>query len=81
MSKTIILTAVLLALLLNLSGCAKGPTIDEIAFADVAQKTHSALVPETQKAEWAQSWWMPRHDAVNARVAQGNVDLIIFFCA
>jgi beta-glucosidase len=49
----------------------------EVAFADVALKSHSAVTPETQKAKWSQSWWMPRHNAVNERVAKGNIDLIL----
>jgi beta-glucosidase len=59
-------------LLLNLSGYANQPTPADIAFASVAQKTHSALGSVQQE-----SWWMPRHNAVNARVAQGNVDLLM----
>jgi len=58
-------------------GCDAQPTAGEIAFAEVAAKSHSALLPETQKASWAQSWWMPRHNEINERVAQGNVDLIM----
>ena len=72
-SKTTILTAVLLALLLNLSGCATCPTPADIAFADVAQKSHSAVTPGPRKGKW----WVPRHEAVNERVAQGNVDLLM----
>jgi beta-glucosidase len=72
-SKTTTLAIVLLALLLNLSGCATQPTPADIAFAAVAQKTHSALAPEPQ----TEDWWMPRHEAVNKRVAQGNVDLLL----
>lgn len=72
-SKTTILTAVLLALLLNLSGCATQPTPADIAFASVAQKSHSALAPESRSADW----WMSRHKAFNQRIAKGNVDLIL----
>ena len=72
-SKTTILTALLLALLRTLSGCAAAPTPAEIAFADVAQKTHSAVVPKSR----GNQWWISRRNAVNARVAQGNVDLIM----
>ena len=72
-SKTTTLAIVLLALLLNISGCATQPTPADIAFAAVAQKTHSALAPEPVTSDW----WMPRHEAVNKRVAQGNVDLLL----
>lgn len=58
-------------------GCAIEPSSAEVAFAEVAAKSHSAVTPETQKAPWAKSWWMPRHNQVNARVARGNVDLIM----
>lgn len=75
-SKTTILTVLLLALLLNLSGCSTAPTPADIAFAEVSQKTHSAVIPKFQDLPWAKEWWMPRHNAVKERVSQGNVDLI-----
>jgi beta-glucosidase len=37
-------------------------------------KTHSAVTPADRANV---GWWMPRHEAVLARVAQGNVDLIM----
>ena len=61
------------AVLVILAGCS---SLAERAFAAVALKTHSAVTPVPQDAQWAQSWWMPRHEAVNERVAEGNVDLI-----
>ena len=58
-------------------GCVSTPSSAEIAFAEVAAKSHDAVTPQTQKAPWAKSWWMGRHNEVNARVQQGNVDLIM----
>ncbi|MCF7955754.1 MAG: GDSL family lipase [Phycisphaerae bacterium] len=58
-------------------GCTASPSAGEVAFSDVATRSHSALAAETQKAVWAQSWWMPRNNEINERVAQGNVDLIM----
>jgi len=40
----------------------------------LAGKTHSAVTPADRANV---EWWMPRHEAVLARVAQGNVDLIM----
>jgi beta-glucosidase len=62
--------------LLGLAGCSLQSKADE-AFAAVALKSHSAVTPVPQDAQWAQSWWMPRHKAVNERVKKGNVDLIL----
>ena len=57
------------------SGCSlESPA--ERAFAAVALKTHSAVTPVPQDAQWAQSWWMDRQRSVNERVKKGNVDLI-----
>ena len=36
------------------------------------QPTHSAITPADREADW----WQARHEAMNTRVAQGNVDLI-----
>lgn len=37
-----------------------------------------AIMPETQSAEWAQSWWMPRHLAkIAERKAMERVDLLM----
>ncbi len=37
-----------------------------------------ALSPEVQTAEWAQSWWMPRHEQklAEAKTLKGKVDLL-----
>ena len=77
MRKTVTVILSLLVLLISFSGCSTAPTAAESAFANVALKSHTAVTPEPQKTQWAQSWWMPRHNAVNERVAQGNVDLIL----
>ena len=49
----------------------------ETAFAEVALKTHRAVTPEIQTAEWTKDWWMPRHESIKERVARGNVDMIL----
>jgi hypothetical protein len=72
-TKTTTLAIVLFALLLNITGCATGPTPAELAFAAVAEKTHSAVSPEPRSGDW----WTSRNAAVNKRVAEGNVDLIL----
>jgi beta-glucosidase len=46
------------------------------AFKEVETKDHSAVVPVVQTAEWAVEWWMPRHDSINKRLKEGNVDLL-----
>jgi beta-glucosidase len=55
------------------SGCASQ---QELAFKSVEGKTHSAVTPVQQTAQWAVSWWQPRHEAVNKRLKEGNVDLL-----
>ena len=35
--------------------------LPSVAWADDAVQDIAALKPEVQTAEWAQSWWMPRH--------------------
>lgn len=67
-------TVIVLLLTLNIvAGCASQ---QELAFKSVEGKTHSAVTPETQKAEWAVKWWGPRHDDVNKRLQEGNVDVL-----
>ncbi len=41
-------------------------------------ETVLALKAEPQSAEWAQSWWMPRHEAklAEAKERQGQIDLL-----
>ncbi|MHC4291566.1 MAG: hypothetical protein ACYSTR_05070 [Planctomycetota bacterium] len=53
-----------------LCGCSVWQTSDPYGLED---KTHSAVVPVQQTDEW----WMPRHERVLERVAEGNVDLIM----
>jgi len=42
----------------------------------LAGKTHSAVMPVEQQAEFTANWWMPRHKKVLNRVSHGNVDLV-----
>jgi beta-glucosidase len=53
------------------SGCLEIQKTDPYGLAD---KTHSAVTPADRADE---DWWMPRHEQVLQRVAQGNVDLIM----
>ncbi len=73
MLKRFAVLSVAFALLVSFSGCSTAPTAAEIAFADVALKSHSALMPENRAA----AWWVDRHNSFNARIAKGNVDLIL----
>ena len=49
-----------------------------VAFGAVEATTVLALSPETQTAEWAKSWWMPRHEQklAEAQKLEGQVDLL-----
>lgn len=71
--RTSVLVTLVLASLVSFCGCSTVPTAADIAFADVALKSHSALAPVPRD----DGWWMLRHEAVNTRVAQGNVDLLL----
>jgi beta-glucosidase len=46
---------------------------DPVSLCDVVIGSHPAVTPIPQTADW----WMPRHQAVLDRVAQGNVDLLM----
>ncbi|MHC5146437.1 MAG: GDSL-type esterase/lipase family protein [Planctomycetota bacterium] len=61
---------VLCAVMTIPGGCSVWQTSDPYGLED---KTHSAVVPVPQTDEW----WMPRHERVLERVAEGNVDLIM----
>jgi beta-glucosidase len=67
-------TIALLAVVL--SGCGQPTKADLYEQYGLSGKTHGAIMPAEQTAGWAVSWWMPRHEQVLERVAQGNVDLI-----
>ena len=54
-----------------LSGCLEMQKRDPYG---LTGKTHSAVTPADRSNV---EWWMPRHEAVLQRVAQGNVDLIM----
>ncbi len=54
-----------------LTGCLEGQKSDPYG---LAGKTHSAVTPVSRANR---DWWMPRHEQVLERVAQGNVDLIM----
>jgi beta-glucosidase len=48
------------------------------ARADQAVQDVPALKPEVQTAEWAQSWWMPRHqEKLDELKTRGQIDLLM----
>ena len=53
------------------TGCLEVQKSDPYGLAD---KTHSAVMPADRANV---KWWVPRHEQVLERVAQGNVDLIM----
>jgi beta-glucosidase len=65
------ITAIVVAFLTGtiFIGCASQ---QELAFKSVEGKNHSAVIP----AQRTDQWWGPRHNAVNERLKQGNVDLL-----
>ncbi|UCD53074.1 MAG: hypothetical protein JSW27_10615 [Phycisphaerales bacterium] len=73
MRRRIAAIAILLWAGLAFAGCA---SYQAQAFASLETKNHSAVTPGQQTAEWAVKWWGPRHEAVNKRLAEGNVDLL-----
>ncbi len=47
------------------------------AFAPAKESSFPAITPEVQTAEWAVTWWMPRHEAkLKAKREAGKVDLL-----
>ena len=67
--KTFLLVLSVSALLF--SGCA---TVNQVNPCDVVIGSHSAVTPLPRPEK---DWWMPRHQAVLDRIAQGNVDLLM----
>ena len=63
----------LIFILLIMQGC-KSP--QDILIEQSLQKTHEAVTPTTQKAKWAESWWMPRHEAILEKNKNEETDLI-----
>jgi beta-glucosidase len=61
------------AVVLLLSGCS-GP--QKAIFHDVTEKHHVSVTPVPSTFEWAASWWMPRHKAVNERLKQGHAGML-----
>ena len=71
MKNKVINLLTLCLILAVLSACQSTPTTDPYG---LAAKSHSAVTPEDRAQV---EWWMPRHEQVLERVAQGNVDLIM----
>ena len=61
------------AFILILCGCA-GP--QKTLFRDVAQEHHVSVTPAPSTFDWAASWWMPRHEAVNERLKLGHAGML-----
>jgi beta-glucosidase len=61
----------LAVLMVAFAGCASLRTADPYG---LEGKTHSAVTPVDRANV---DWWMPRHEQVLKRVAEGNVDLIL----
>ena len=61
---------ILIAAVLSLAGCASR---QQQLFQSVEGKTHSAVTPAARANV---EWWMPRQDAVNERLSQGDVDIL-----
>jgi len=75
------ITTSMLALIVTGILCSCGttssqPTAD-IVFKKIDLKTHRAVTPAIQTAEWTKDWWIPRHESIRKRIAQGNVDMIL----
>ena len=70
MKKTALLFMALLLVMLS-TGCMETQSKDPFG---LAGKTHSAVTPEPRPD---QKWWMPRHENILKRNAEGNVDLIM----
>jgi len=76
MKKTLSIFIAALIITASFVGCESQPTKQELVFKSIEGKKHSAVTPVTQTVQWAVSWWMPRQDAVNARLKEGDVDLL-----
>ncbi len=60
-------------LISTLAGCSQ-PNYTEVY--GVSDKTHAAVTPVEQRAEYAVKWWMPRHEGVLKQISEKQVDLI-----
>lgn len=73
MQKRIFFLVSVFVLVSTLAGCGQVQYAEHYG---VSGKRHSTVVPVEQTAEWAVSWWMPRHKKVLKQISKGNVDLI-----
>jgi hypothetical protein len=48
----------------------------ENIFKSVESKNHSAVIPVMQTEEEPAQWWESRHNSINKRLKEGNVDLL-----
>ena len=53
-------------------GCATTETREVVA---PESDPIEAITPAVQDHEWAQSWWLPRHEAKLKRITEGDVAL------
>jgi len=70
MNKKMLLLPVFCISAMLFNGCL---STDQITPCDVVIGSHAAVTPAPRDGKW----WMPRHQAVLDRVAQGNVDLLM----
>lgn len=69
MNRKMLLLLSVSAVLMNGCLCA-----DKAKPCDVVIGSHAAVTPVPRSTP---DWWMPRHQAVLDRIAQGNVDLLM----
>jgi len=65
-----------IALTVLFAGCGAPTKAELYEQYGIAGKTHAAVTPAPQTVEWAQAWWMPRHEKVLSEVADGEAGLI-----
>ena len=63
----------LMPITIMLIGCVNQ---QESAFNSVEKKDHSAVTPVPQTNGEVTEWWTPRHEMINERLKEGNVDLL-----
>jgi lysophospholipase L1-like esterase len=73
MRRRIVAVAIVSLAGMMMAGCASTQTR---AFRAVGEKSHSAVTPVQQTAEWAVKWWGPRHEAVSKELVSSDVQLL-----
>ena len=73
MKKHVLIITVILSSSIFFMSCSNK---QKALFKEVETKNHSAVIPVIQTEVWAVEWWKPRHEAINKRLKEGNVDLL-----